>query len=468
MKNKKIHHNQSFWCKIFLTKNFHKKEIMMNFQDDFTKINTLLQAHLNLWDNKILPHLPENLEELAQQTGALSRKRGIRSVQDLLKILFLYACSSLSFRILAVAACALGISDISDTAWRKRFSNAVPFLQEILHQMLSKLFHPSSASPEEFKNVLLVDASVIRQQGAGQEQQRIHLCYSLNQNRMKQVKVTDQHTAESLTHFSLKKGDLVMADAGYGTAQNYIYAQEQQADVIIRITPGRFCFYDADGQKISLVSLLKTADEQNMEMVDIFGYCKYKNKTGHVRIIAQKLPENQAQKARKRKKRKASKNQNQITQDTLFCAGYIVVITSLGVEYCGEEILYLYKSRWQVELLFKRFKQSFSITSIKTGNTKYAEALVLMQLILWVITEQQSFMCECCLKEKTENEKTIYSTYEKCKIAFEQIKEILCLPWGLFMDPINEVYIRFLAQRKRRRNNQNEEFHTTILPGLLA
>lgn len=35
---------------------------------------------------------------------------------------------------------------------------------------------------------------------------------------MKQVKVSDQHTAESLTHFSMKKGDLVLADAGYGTA----------------------------------------------------------------------------------------------------------------------------------------------------------------------------------------------------------------------------------------------------------
>ena len=440
----------------------------MNFQDDFTKINTFLQAHLKLWNNKILPHLPENLEELAEQTGALRRKRGIRSVQDLLKILFLYACSSFSFRILAAATCALGISDISDTAWRKRFSNAVPFLHELLNQMLSGIFNPSSVSSEKFKNVLLVDASVIRQQGAGQEQQRIHLCYSLNQNRMKQVKVTDQHTAESLTHFLLKKGELVLADAGYGTAQNYIYAQEQQADVILRITPGNFRFYDADGKKVSLVSLLKTAHEQNMEMVDIFGYCRYKNKTGFVRVIAQKLPEKQAQKARKRKKTKASKNQNRIKEDTLFCAGYMVIITSLGAEYCGEEILYLYKSRWQVELLFKRFKQSLSITSIKTGNTNYAEALVLLQLILWIIAERQSFFCECCLKEKRENREMPYSVYENCITAFMQIKTILCLPWGLFIDPADEKYFRFLSKQKRWRINQNEEFHTAILPGLLA
>ena len=68
---------------------------------------------------------------------------------------------------------------------------------------------------------------------------------------MKQVKGSDQHTAESLTHFSMEKGNLIMADAGYGTAKNDIYAQEQSADVILRITPKNFCLYDADGKKFS-------------------------------------------------------------------------------------------------------------------------------------------------------------------------------------------------------------------------
>ena len=38
-----------------------------------------------------------------------------------------------------------------------------------------------------------------------QEQQRIHMCYSLYQNHMYKVKVTDKHTAESLRIFHLKK-----------------------------------------------------------------------------------------------------------------------------------------------------------------------------------------------------------------------------------------------------------------------
>lgn len=441
----------------------------MNLQDNSTRMTDILQEHFQLWNNKIFPHLPQNMEELAMQTDALQRKRGVRSAWDLLKIFFIYACSSFSFRILACAAHALGISSVSDTAWRKRFSQSAPFLQEILHRMLSDLFrHTKYDLSASGKEVLLVDASIVRQTGIRQNQQRIHLCYSLNQNRVMQIKVTDHHTAEALSHFEFKKGELVLADAGYGTAQNYIYAQEQQADVILRVTPKNFCLYQKNGEKVPLTSLLKQAERNEIGTAEVFGMCRYKNKTGFVRVIAQKLPKEQAEKAKKRKKRKASKNQRKITEDTLFYAGYIVVITSLGVEYSGEEILHLYRSRWQVELLFKRFKQNFSITVAKAGSTRYAESLLLLQLIIWIMTERQAFECECYLRKNAENVNMVYSIYENCRIAFVQIKTILCLEWSIFLNPADKEYLRFLSQRKRWRSSQNEEFHTAILPGLLA
>ena len=147
-----------------------------------------------------------------------------------------------------------------------------------------------------------MDASVIRQDGKKQEQQRIHTCYSLNKNRICEIKVTDQHTAGSLKHFSIGKDGLVMADAGYGTANNYIYAQEQKADVILRITPRNFCLYDADDNKIPLVQLLKKAEKNHKKILDIYGFCKYMTKKAFVRVIVGKLPDGQAEKSRKHKK----------------------------------------------------------------------------------------------------------------------------------------------------------------------
>ena len=83
------------------------------------------------------------------------------------------------------------------------------------------------------------------------------------------------------------------------------------------------------------------------------------------------------------------------------------------------------------------------------------------------MTEWQVFLAECYLSKK-EDGTEIYSTYEKCKVIFLQIKEVLCLSWSLFVNLSDEKYIHNLSKKKRLRNNQNDEFHIAILPGLLA
>ena len=88
--------------------------------------------------------------------------------------------------------------------------------------------------------------------------------------------------------------------------------------------------------------------------------------------------------------------------------------------------------------MFKRFKQNFSITTLKAGSIKYAETEVLLWLIILVISERQSFLAECFLKEK--NEIADYSVYEKSKLAFLQIREILFLSWSQFIDITNKKY----------------------------
>ena len=259
---------------------FYNKEHVFVFANS-TKLNDSIQDIFKNWDNKILSHLPSNLDEIAKSTGILQRKHGIGCAVDLLRMLFLYASSNFSFHILAASAYTLRISSISDTTWRKQFSKAAPFLHKILHVMLS--------------------------------------------------------------------------------------------------------------------SLLPAVD------------------------IAHKLPVDKTAQARKRKTRKACKNQHRIGTETLLDAGWVVVITSLDTRYCGEEILHLYTSRWQVELLFKRFKQNFSIHTI-----------------------------------------------EECKISFIQVISSLCLPWSLFVDLTSQKYIRYLSKIQRWRKSQRDEFYSAVLPGLLA
>lgn len=121
---------------------------------------------------------------------------------------------------------------------------------------------------------------------------------------------------------------------------------------------------------------------------------------------------------------------------------------SLSRSHCLNSRIELLKA----DLLFRHFQQFFSIRTVKAGSVRYAESLVLLQLILWFIMERQVFQCECYLRE---NGKDIGSIYENCKMAFIRIKTILCLEWSLFVDLADEEYLRFLSQRKRLRGNQN-------------
>ncbi|WP_343247329.1 hypothetical protein, partial [Diplocloster hominis] len=103
----------------------------MNLRINFIKLQRKLQEVSNTWTKEITPYLPENLEEIAKETGLLYRKRGITSTPDILKVFFLYAVSGISFRMLAAAAHGLQISSISDTAWRKKLSKGAPFLRNL-------------------------------------------------------------------------------------------------------------------------------------------------------------------------------------------------------------------------------------------------------------------------------------------------------------------------------------------------
>ena len=125
----------------------------------------------------------------------------------------------------------------------------------------------------------------------------------------------------------------------------------------------------------------------------VYFFRKQNNLQFHFFLLENILPDGQAEKSRKRKKNTALRKQNHITEETLFCAGWIVVVTSLGAGYCSEEILYLYRNRWQVELLFVFFCGFFLLFLITVydfttfiDDTLAAELTVLRHsLLFWIL-----------------------------------------------------------------------------------
>jgi IS4 transposase len=76
------------------------------------------------------------------------------------------------------------------------------------------------------------------------------------------------------------------------------------------------------------------------------------------RLIACSLPPEEALQARAKACKKASNEPREIKAETLFLAGWLIVFSSRpSANWSDEQVLSLYRARWQIELLIKRMKQ---------------------------------------------------------------------------------------------------------------
>jgi hypothetical protein len=187
------------------------------------------------WNEVVTTRLPANLEAQARQLQAWSRKREVRSVDDLLRALLVYACCQYSFRELGMWAVLKGIGSLSERAWRKRLDRSRAWIAWLLSELLGVHQTPVWL-PEGDGRILLIDATRWKTPGGTGDDVRLHQSYELRAGRMEQVQVTDRHQAESLRLFQLRAGDLVVTDAGYPVVSSVEMTQQQQAVLLQRTT----------------------------------------------------------------------------------------------------------------------------------------------------------------------------------------------------------------------------------------
>lgn len=414
-----------------------------------------LQEAINTWNKEIEKHFPLNLDESAREYGALKRKRGIQNAADLLRMLLIYSTSKISIKILSLAACGLEISNISDTAWHKKITSSVLWLTYLLNVLLSNTINPQINLNAKDRKVYLIDGSCFRQEGKNMNIYKAHMSYCLNTGCMNEVKITDNHTAESLKHYKIEENAIYIADAGYGKATQIGYVISEQADVIFRVSPNHVSFFDANKKKIDMVSALKTQQSK----IEINCFINYKNKFIPVRVIASRLPADKIDAAIKRKKRKAQKNQSKIKPETLLYAEWVITVTSLESDYSKEEVLDIYRSRWQVELLFKRIKQNLKIHTIRAASKKYALALIHLWLIVWAITEKQVFEFEKLLVQKDIDIQQV-SNWNICTFFYKRTICMIEMGWSLLVDIFDvDLIAKYLINHKyESRVNQFADF----------
>lgn len=320
---------------------------------------------------KIKEIMPEGWEEAARKQGALRRSRKIKNASDLLKLNLLYLTSGGSFGKTSAMLKLTGEYSLNKNAVYERIKKSSKWLNWLCENICRKeiqIIEP----PEWLKGrrPCLIDATDEPLPGSNKADYRLHYCVELFSLKMVEQHFTKAREGEKLSRFEkINSKDIIIADRGYSSKIGMVLLEEKETDYIIRYRSNGFNLYDEKEEKVDLASKLGKLEEE--ESADITLYYKNNKEYRQVRICAiRKTKEAEKEGLAKIKKSNNGKMRGAVSERQSIYNRYVIVATSLPQEISAAQILELYRARWQIELVFKRFKSIFDYDEMPSHSSE--------------------------------------------------------------------------------------------------
>src|ERR671916_3486743 len=211
--------------------------------------SALLEAH---WPDLVAAvSAAIDLEATARTSGALVRRREIRSAEALLRLALAYGPGGLSLRMAAAWAGVSGLAELSDTAVMKRLRRAAPWLGEVAGALLRRAAAaPPTQGPLPGRRLRIADGSMITGPG-GKRKWRLHAAYDPVAGRFTGLELTDERGAESFDRTDWRPGDVALGDRCYARPPALRRILAAGAGLLFRDRWARLRLLDADGAPLA-------------------------------------------------------------------------------------------------------------------------------------------------------------------------------------------------------------------------
>jgi hypothetical protein len=333
--------------------------------------------------------LPDGWRELAHRTKAL---KGLRQDKDegvCLRVLLLHLGCGYSLRETAVRVREAKLAALSDVAILKRLRKSKDWLQALC----LKLLEEQSALAKPADGVLrLVDATLIQEPGPTGSSWRIHYSLRWPQLACDHFELTPsqgQGNGETLTRFPVQAGDHLLADRGYSNYASVQHVAAHGGAITVRLNPQAVRLVDQERKPFSLrkrMHGLKKTGQVGCWPVGLTGAEGRTPVKG--RLCALRKSKAAIAKARAKAIRNATHNQRKVQPETLLYAEYVMVFTTAPEPLTARQILEIYRLRWQVELVFKRFKQLAQLGHLPKEDAESCKAWLYGKLFVALLTER--------------------------------------------------------------------------------
>lgn len=338
-----------------------------------------------------------DLEATARASGALRRRREIRSAEGLLRLALAYGPGGLSLRSAAAWAGLNAGATLSDTAVMKRVRGAADWLGEVAGALAR---HAGGAArtaggPLAGRRLRIADGSVVTAPGSTGSDWRLHALYDPSAGRFSGLELTDGRGAEGFGRIPVAAGDVLLGDRNYARARDLAAVSAAGADFIVRTGWSRLRLLGADGQTLAWEPIFDgLAHGAAVERrVVVARGSKGAKRPNHplfsARLIVLRLSPGATQRAARAVQRRHScKSARRAMQPlTTRSAGYLMLLTSLPDSIPANAVLDAYRLRWSVEIAFKRLKGGLGIDRLPAKSDALARSWLLAHLILALLID---------------------------------------------------------------------------------
>ena len=331
--------------------------------------------------------LPADLDERAREHGFFQRARGLTDAECWLRIILMHVGGGLSLGQAAVRARELGLAEISGVALFKRLRNAEAWLQNLCQYTLAEQQKRLGPQPwPKGYRLRIIDATDVQEPGSTGSTWRIHYSIQVPELVCDHYEVTDQSGGEKLGRFVFERGELVLVDRGYSHRAGAAHVLESGAALVLRWNPATFPLEDLRARPFKLLDHLRRLPAKGAREWPV--QFQWQGKSYRLRLCAMRKSRTATERARRKSLRKAQRNATRPDPQAIELAEYILVLTSLAPEFGVEQVLELYRSRWQIELAFKRLKSLLAAGHVPKTKDRSARAWMQAKLLTALLLDR--------------------------------------------------------------------------------
>ena len=189
-----------------------------------------------------------------------------------------------------------------------------------------------------------------------------------------------------MTFADIAPGDLIIRDLGYVSINLLKSISQKDAYYLNRLKPQVLVFEKVSGKYCRLstktiANKLRKSQRPYIAMELYIGDKKFLP----CRVIFYLVPDDKVKERKKRQLAKATRRGSNVDTKVLDSLDLNIFITNTTEEQIPSSKVYdVYRLRWQIELIFKAWKQNCEINTLKIMNPNRLETVICAQL-LWII-----------------------------------------------------------------------------------